>query len=659
MGSGPSSGFSRPPSGPSASSRGRAVHRDATPRRDDHIAAKRTLTDFRIVGVECTELAWSWGKLGLAGVHDVVHDLPTKESSKTPQAENGVEATSGESTAVKQEAVSPPKATPVALPSIPKSLLAAHQSETSRIRFYFQSPIELEDVRPGRVWGGGGVGGKRKKEYEEGEGDGQENGKRIKEYDENEGSVVSLTESMLDPSAPMSAPPNDKVDIPASSDEPLAVIKAEGASAGDVRSPREEFDGPDDEVDPASLQRPHSAPETLLPGRFAHSSTDPSYSYDTEDEESGAFSAPNASQSDLEVVLAEVDGDVADRPASESRIPTTPPSDRLVSIALAEDPDVSDACPSRDEEVAVFPPAHSLKSESDTQAAIETTQADAERPAPDDTTSEAPAPVPEAHGEAAVPKPDLAEPDRAPAPAQEPTVPLTSASPDQPSSLAIFPSTLPLVPNTTVLAEDDQDRPSARSPDRISISYAGSSRRLVLDADIVEKVKIWRGNGRIELTVMVQNETYELEARDVLVDGGDDGKSDAVGGDETGKDVPGVAESLPVMDRTEDETKPVNGENGLTGDSGAVDEKPKLSEGNAEAAVEETVKEHITPGLLASRCRGILASLLPPYCRPPCSALTGSSVAGMIRANIFHLIYFVFISCPGFNVAPALSFFRS
>ncbi|KAM0752334.1 hypothetical protein T439DRAFT_287453, partial [Meredithblackwellia eburnea MCA 4105] len=41
------------------------------------------------------------------------------------------------------------------------------------------------------------------------------------------------------------------------------------------------------------------------------------------------------------------------------------------------------------------------------------------------------------------------------------------------------------------------------SADRISISYARNTRRMVLDADVVDKVKIIRGEGRIELTVAI------------------------------------------------------------------------------------------------------------------------------------------------------------
>ncbi|KAG8963325.1 hypothetical protein FRC03_003155 [Tulasnella sp. 419] len=47
-------------------------------------------------------------------------------------------------------------------------------------------------------------------------------------------------------------------------------------------------------------------------------------------------------------------------------------------------------------------------------------------------------------------------------------------------------------------------KPATASPNRISISYAGSSRRLVMDSDVVEHVKIWRMEGKIEVVLLLQ-----------------------------------------------------------------------------------------------------------------------------------------------------------
>lgn len=42
------------------------------------------------------------------------------------------------------------------------------------------------------------------------------------------------------------------------------------------------------------------------------------------------------------------------------------------------------------------------------------------------------------------------------------------------------------------------------SANRISISYAGGTRRLVIDAGIVERLKVFRAEGRIEVTLTVE-----------------------------------------------------------------------------------------------------------------------------------------------------------
>ncbi|KAG9014217.1 hypothetical protein FRB94_013527 [Tulasnella sp. JGI-2019a] len=56
--------------------------------------------------------------------------------------------------------------------------------------------------------------------------------------------------------------------------------------------------------------------------------------------------------------------------------------------------------------------------------------------------------------------------------------------------------------NSGMPLKEEQDH--LPSPNRISISYAGSMRRLVLDADVVESVKIKRGEGTIEVIMFVQ-----------------------------------------------------------------------------------------------------------------------------------------------------------
>jgi 20S proteasome subunit alpha 6 len=54
------------------------------------------------------------------------------------------------------------------------------------------------------------------------------------------------------------------------------------------------------------------------------------------------------------------------------------------------------------------------------------------------------------------------------------------------------------------------------SANRLSISYAAGSRRLVIDAGVVEKLKVFRGNGRIEVVVNIEKDG-ESELKGILV----------------------------------------------------------------------------------------------------------------------------------------------
>lgn len=58
--------------------------------------------------------------------------------------------------------------------------------------------------------------------------------------------------------------------------------------------------------------------------------------------------------------------------------------------------------------------------------------------------------------------------------------------------------------------------PPEPSADRISISYARNTRRMVLDAEVVDKVKIFRSEARIELTVLLRPATIGAGEEQVL-----------------------------------------------------------------------------------------------------------------------------------------------
>ncbi|BGP48545.1 hypothetical protein JCM10450v2_004421 [Rhodotorula kratochvilovae] len=83
------------------------------------------------------------------------------------------------------------------------------------------------------------------------------------------------------------------------------------------------------------------------------------------------------------------------------------------------------------------------------------------------------------------------EPDNVPEQADAPPAASDAA---QPADSARAPSIAPSVAGTILL-------PPEPAADRISISYARNTRRMVLDADVIDSVKVFRADGRIELAV--------------------------------------------------------------------------------------------------------------------------------------------------------------
>jgi hypothetical protein len=88
-----------------------------------------------------------------------------------------------------------------------------------------------------------------------------------------------------------------------------------------------------------------------------------------------------------------------------------------------------------------------------------------------------------------------AEHEHSPEPPESPspnTLPSTPSPPNHSES-----SSIPLLPS--VIEKD----PKTPSPNRLSISYAGGNRRLVINAEVVETLKVYRQDGRIEVFVNV------------------------------------------------------------------------------------------------------------------------------------------------------------
>jgi len=94
---------------------------------------------------------------------------------------------------------------------------------------------------------------------------------------------------------------------------------------------------------------------------------------------------------------------------------------------------------------------------------------------------------------------DSTQPDHLPEPPASPasnTLQTTSSASTQGDS--------PTVPQKS-------DIPSGRTPsaNRLSISYAGGNRRLVIDAEVVQSFKLFRQEGRVEVIIYLEKETED------------------------------------------------------------------------------------------------------------------------------------------------------
>lgn len=130
---------------------------------------RRTLTDFKIIGLEIRELSWTWGTvpekvIKVEAMEDVLESVePSQEAVKeenvdeeslsNPPAPSAVDGAPSDGDVAEPAAASqnakteddPPAVAAVAAPSNPAPTPAL---PPSRIRIYFHTPVTVEDSRP-------------------------------------------------------------------------------------------------------------------------------------------------------------------------------------------------------------------------------------------------------------------------------------------------------------------------------------------------------------------------------------------------------------------------------------------------------------------------------------------------------------------------------
>ncbi|KAJ2915012.1 hypothetical protein MD484_g5387, partial [Candolleomyces efflorescens] len=514
---------------------------------------RRTLTDFKIVGLEIPELDWTWGDLPLPAVEVKVEvkeeaiesgpNVSVKDEVVDDKSALQVSsATSKEETQVEPKAEATSEAAAAAGGTESQKISSESQQarETrypadvnsggqppSRMRIYFDTPVTADDAKPIPHTSSAGYGdtpsdarkGKRKK-LEDDDGDLEEG--RVRRPPPQMSAAVNDDRSSVAASVAESASEGDWLMAAIVEGEEEAQAEAElqpggeeeggdGTSGGDhtvhdEHHPGEELeedpdvdaegevehlvdDGHDDDIYMGEHDGPALETAEPLPGIVEHVSSNPEAS-PTDD----LVSAPNPSETPSS--------------ASEAKnVPSSPSHDQARkssaedSTSKAVDGDVSDAPHAPVSSNATSRDNSLFESTEETSA----NQPDSVHVQVSDRSSEL--------GRTKSLQSASAEPTLLVIETQEATqieeqTQLINGQDDHAAQLQA--EHLPEPPMSpvsnvhedgTTKAEDESSQCPSRN--RLSISYASGNRRLVIDADAVSSFKLFRQAGRIEVAIDV------------------------------------------------------------------------------------------------------------------------------------------------------------
>ncbi|CAE6458884.1 unnamed protein product [Rhizoctonia solani] len=380
---------------------------------------KRTLTDFRIVGVECGAIGWEWGVLGRV----------KEEKDKDDKADEEDKSKAVEETKVKDE--------PVASAKLPAK---SPQPAPSRLRIYFHSASDPEaDALPR----------KRKKDADE---EDEEGGVRKKVQGGEDARVESKE-------VEKSAEKDDH-------EETAPEVQKENDLEEKLEDLGDDQDA-DGEEDTDHIPKPEQDAQDLhFPERIGSP------------EQDAVSQKPPPTPTPRESTPV-------DPPQLEST-PAPPVEGQVPMENGSAEPHVEGATTSNDEPSAIVDPAPPT-----TEETAEPRDSTASSVVQENVVSSEAGDVSliddslaDAHG---IDHESEAH-DAADMSASTIDEPIAFPSLDSPAASKSHP--LPQAPD--------------RSANRISISYANSTRRLVIDADVVKKVRIVRAKARVEITLSVE-----------------------------------------------------------------------------------------------------------------------------------------------------------
>lgn len=525
---------------------------------------RRTLTDFKIVGLEIKDLGWTWGSVpSTVSVKTESKPGPTgspEDSHITVKTESGETDTSGQRASgsiVKSNAappatdaassdIKPPAPTPLG-PSNSVSSLAADQSPPSRLRIYFHTPVSADDSHPISLTSSFSAGasatsdvrkGKRKK-LEDDDGDLEE--QRARPPPIMSGDMAELDTGSVSAVGDM--------DITARSS--VAPSVTETASEGDwLMAAIGEDEGDDEQMhahegDPEGTQWTQNAEdgnaETVAEGDGHDGDPSPDEpmtngvdAQEHVDQEAAAAGAPPLNDGGAdEPAQSQADGPSTTENFEDSNASGAPaaPTDHQMTIEGDTAPPGSPAdAVHRNTDAATNgvgsegPYARDDGHDSDNAQRNDPTSP--LEPSPSFAST-----VPEFYQQTQTQdvtnseisgKQDTDENGyytQDPSGDSEQTQAETQTQYESPASNSLASSaTLTLADLGPTEVPKEPKGPKMPSANRLSISYASGTRRLVVDAEIVDKLKVYRAEGRIEVFISLEREETD-DLKGILIEG--------------------------------------------------------------------------------------------------------------------------------------------
>jgi len=453
------------------------------PRKDEN---RRTLTDFKIVGLQIEDLDWSWGQL--ASLEEKVVELEPEAGDKDHEPKNVKDESNDSEPAVKIE-VEDTKIEPPALKQEATLIISENPTAapTARLRIYFHTPPNADDEKPIFATHSSDVRKGKRKKLDDDDPD-LESGSGPRPPPNPEGPSSHVNGHERQPSVAVS------VDREAVDRESVAPSVAETASEADwLMAAMTEGDADadaDGELDESfemtqidqdmDADGEYDMDESVLDASNLRTELVVSEDVGTggarEPSEPSGAGASTVDGATDQTSKYEVEPLVITTISSGGKQAGVGGADGNIAERASLKPEVEIMSSSAGEGSASLPASTSENGDAPNHL-------DLEKPDSTESAGDTVAVATEGHG-------PQGEQEHLPEPPASPVSNTVASS----TSTGTNPEGASAPPPAT----------KAPSANRLSISYASGTRRLLIDADIVEKMTVMRSEGRIEVAMSVE-----------------------------------------------------------------------------------------------------------------------------------------------------------